>query len=453
VATTNSLALTVGRKSTAFYHKATFKIGSTTLATSSAFGTSLSYTVPRTWFNSYPNDTSKTVTISVQTYTNSACTTAVGSPATTTFTMTADAGMRPSVVTGWVTHASYNTGSAMQGKTGYVKGYSKSQVTFHTDRITMANNATIASYSIKCQNVTDTSSPFITPTLNSTSAEILCTVTDSRGRSASGKLRFNVQDYAKPKLSGISVFRCNANGTADDDGTYYSVKATATVSPIINPNNSQDQNTLTLTGALKAAGGSYMTPYSLTSGTASVRGAIGADTSYTVKITATDALNNSSVYYAEIPTRKWAMKFRPTGNGVAFGKNAEFNNVFEVAPDWTVKLGTPLPISSGGTGGANASEARVNLGVDDLISNTTFNNGYAYSTLGDAVAAVFNSMSDGTVKIGRFLLSSNYTFIAYRNSANYGHALVFGYGAGGTLALFIKTNGTITRYNITGTPV
>lgn len=336
VATQGSLALTVSRKSTAYYHKATFKIGSTTLATSSAFATSLSYTVPRSWFDSYPNDTSKTVTVSVQTYTTSACTTTVGSAATTTFTVTADADMKPTVDTGFAPVSPYNTGTAVEGCSLYVKGYSKAQVTFDDSKIHMANGAVLASKSISCQGVTDSTSPYLTPVLNTAgTTNVVRTVTDSRGRSTSYTYGITVTDYAKPKLSGISVFRCNSGGTADEDGTYLSIKATRSFTSL------GGWNSCTLQAQHKAASaGSYGTAYTLTSGTALIKSGFSSATSYHVKITATDRLGNTAAYTVMIPTQKWAMKFRSDGNGVAFGKAAETSNTFEVTPDWTTKTGT-----------------------------------------------------------------------------------------------------------------
>ena len=337
VATQGTLALTVTRMSSAYYHKATFKIGSTTMATSSAFATSLSYTIPRSWFTSYSSATSKTVDVSVQTYTTSACTTTVGSPATSSFTMTADSGMKPSVSSGWAAFAYYNTGTAASGIAGYVKGYSKAQVTFNSSKISLANTpgATIASYAVTCLGSTDSSSPYYTPTLTGTSVTATCKVTDSRGRYATQDFTISVMDYAKPTLSGITVFRCNSGGTADEDGANISVKATKNFSSL------NSLNSCTLTAAIAPSGGSYGAATTLTSGTASVLGgnALSPDTSYTVKIIATDALSNSATYYYTIPTRKWAMKFRTDGSGVAFGKAAEADNVFDVNPSWTVKTG------------------------------------------------------------------------------------------------------------------
>lgn len=364
VATQGNLALTVTRMSSAYYHKATFKIGSTTMATSSAFATSLSYTIPRSWFTSYPNDTSKTISVSVQTYTTSACTTTVGSPATSSFTMTADSGMKPTVSSGWATLAYYNTGTAASGIAGYVKGYSKAQVTFNSSKISLTNTpgATISSYSVTCLGSTDSSSPYYTPTLTGTSVTATCKVTDSRGRSASQNFTVSVMDYAKPSISGIAVFRCNAGGTADEDGTYISVKATRSFSSL------NSLNSCTLKAQIAPRGGSYGAATTLTSGIASKLGggALSADTSYTVKIVAQDSLSNSATYYYTVPTRKWSMKFRSNGSGVAFGKAAETDNTFEVSSDWDVIFGRPLPITSGGTGAGSKSTAAENLCVMPL---------------------------------------------------------------------------------------
>ena len=494
VVTTNDLTLSVSRKSSSYYHKATFRIGSTTLATSSAFAASLSYTVPRSWFNSYPNDTSKTVTVSVQTYTDANCSATVGSAATTTFTMTADSGMKPSVVTGWVVHARYNTGTAAEDITEYVKGYSRSTITFDSSKITMANGATINSYSITCQGTTVSSSPYRTPVLTSTSVPVVCTVTDSRGRTASGTLTITVRDYAKPTLSGISVFRCNANGTADEDGTYYSVRATTNFSSL------NGKNSCALTGKLKAAGCSFGSAYTLTSGTSAIKGTISADTSYTVRLTAADALGNTATYDAQIPTRKWAMKFRPTGNGVAFGKNAEYNNTFEICPEWDVKFGKPSQVkeaiglndagmnftiskltSAGQLGTLNWTvkntaatdyvDHRVGLLPQtdriymydytgqtsiwyipaDFITNAILNSATNYTSRTLAANAVWDSMEDGKHKIGRVQIKgTNYTYWAMRNSTNYAVVILTTY-SGSTIYKYVKTNGTVSGYAFTGT--
>lgn len=341
IATQDTLALTVNRSSTAYYHKAVFKVGTSTLYTSAAFATSLSFAVPRSWFSSYPSSSSLSITLSVQTYSSSACTTAVGSAVSKTLTVTADAGMKPTLSSGWATAAPYNTGTAAASISGYVKGCSKAQVSFDASKISHAVGATLGSYSVSCQGVTVSASPYRTGVLASTEASVVCTVTDSRGRSASETLNLSVMDYAAPSIAGVTVFRCTSGGTASEDGTYYSAKASASFSAL------GGQNSCTLSAAIAASSGSYGTGTALTSGTARVLGPISADMSYTVRITATDSLGNAAVYYAAVPPRKWAMKFRPDGSGVAFGKAAELNQALDLPSSWTTSIDG---VSTGGPG-------------------------------------------------------------------------------------------------------
>ena len=334
VTTQGTYSLTMNRKASSNYHVVTFLYNnSTVLYSSGHFGTSYTLDIPRSFFRNYPSLSSLPVTVSVQTYNSSG--TAIGSPATTSLTIYADADMKPVVSSGWVSLAPYNTG-AVSGFTGYVQGYSRAQATFNSSKISMTNavGASIASYSVTCQGATDNTSPYQTGVLSSTSVSVVCTVTDTRGRSASQTFTLTVMAYAKPKLTGIAIFRCNTNGTASEDGTKYSAKATLTYSSL------NSQNRATLVCAVAAAGGSYGSAEALTSGQARISTAnLNADQSYTVRITATDALGNTDVYYQVLPTRKWAMKFRPTGNGVAFGKAAEYNNTFEITADWAVRVG------------------------------------------------------------------------------------------------------------------
>ena len=330
VETQGCFSLSVARNSSAFWHKATIKIGGATMYTSGAFATSMTCTIPRSWFSSYPSAASLTATVSVQTYSGSACTAAVGSAVTRSFTVTADAGMKPTVSAGWVSLSAHNTG-AIENIFGFVKGYSQAEAAFDSDHIDMSDavGASIASYSVTCQGTTASASPYRTPVL--TQSSLVCTVTDTRGRSASETFTVVLMDYAAPTLTGVSVFRCDANGAPDEDGTYYAAKASLTYSSL------NTQNTCSLAAAHKAAGGSYGTATNLTSGAASIIGPVSADLSYTVKISAADALGNTAEFYATIATRKWAMHFRPNGSGVAFGKAAETDNTFEIDDGLAVK--------------------------------------------------------------------------------------------------------------------
>lgn len=343
VATQSAYSLTMTRYSTSYYHKATFKIGNTVLATSGAFAASLSYTVPRSWFTNYPTSTSLTVTVSVQTYTNSNCTTTVGSPVTTTVTVTADSGMKPTIGNGFAVASANNSGTAASSISGYVQGYSKATVTLTKNKLTMAPGASITSYTIVCQSVTRTvSSPgatatATTDTLTGTNAiSITVTVTDSRGRTDSTSLSVTPMAYVNPTLSAITVFRCTQSGTASEDGAYYSAKATA------NRSSLGGQNSVTLTVKHKAAAASsYGAATQLQSGTAQILGgALDADTSYIVMLTVEDSLHNTADATVTLSTRKWSMKFRPDGEGVGFGKAPEHSKALEIPADWTLYNGT-----------------------------------------------------------------------------------------------------------------
>ena len=188
--------------------------------------------------------------------------------------------------------------------------------------------------------------------------------------------------------------------------TSLSVRATAVYSSL------NGSNICTLTAAYKSAGGAYGAETSLSSGTASVLGPVSADASYTVRITATDALGNSAVYYAVVPTRKWAMKFRPNGRGAAFGKAAETDDLFEITGDWDVKIGGDLTVLGSIIGGGGG------ISFDDVYP------------VGSIYMSV-NSTDPGTLFGGtwerirdRFLLAAGDSFAAGGTGGEASHKLV-----------------------------
>lgn len=320
--TQGSIALSMNRAGVN-YHKATVTAGGATLATTAAFVSSVSIPVPRSWFSGYPSATSFTATLTVRSYTTSACTESVGAAVMRSVTIKADSGMAPVLQTGYATASAYNTGAA-SGLSGYISGYSKATVTLNAAKLDMsaAAGATVSGISVKGGGQTATASPYRTGVLTGT-ASITVTVTDSRGRQGTQTLSVSTLDYAPPKLSGVTVFRCNSGGTADEDGAWVSVKATASCSSL------NGQNSVTL-----AANGT-----ALTSGTAKILSAGSADDTVTVTVTATDALGNTAQAQRTVPGRKWAMRFGETGNSVGFGTSPTHDAAVNLREGWDLFFG------------------------------------------------------------------------------------------------------------------
>lgn len=328
VETLGTLTVSLNKAVDAFRHRLTVTAGGKTLYTSELFDASHSVTVPRSWFDSFPNVTTISATATVTTYNGD---TAVGT-ASATVTITADDGMRPQISEGWATATPYNIG-AVAGLTGYIAGYSQAEVSFNAAKLTQAAGAALASVTVTCSGAVVTAAPYRTPILLN-AADVVCTATDSRGRTATQTIRIEPMAYAPPTLSQVQIRRCTAAGVEAEDGNYYSAKATATFSAL------GGQNTLTLTAAHKIQGGVYGTETPLTSGETAIIGTISPDSTYQVRITATDALGNTTISVASLPTRQWALKFRSNGQGAAFGKAAETDKALEIPADWIFKIGS-----------------------------------------------------------------------------------------------------------------
>lgn len=328
VETLGTLTVSLNKAVDAFRHKLTVTADNKTLYTSELFDASHSVTVPRAWFDSFPNVTTISATATVTTYNGD---TAVGT-ASAAVTITADDGMRPQISEGWATAAPYNIG-AVAGLTGYIAGYSQAEISFNTAKLTQAAGAALASVTVTCSGAVVTAAPYRTPILLG-AADVVCTATDSRGRTATQTIRIEPMAYAPPTLSQVQILRCTAAGVEAEDGNHYSAKATATFSAL------GGQNTLTLTAAHKIQGGVYGTETPLASGETAIIGTISPDSTYQVRITATDALGNTTVSVTSLPTRQWALKFRPNGQGAAFGKAAETDKALEIPADWIFKIGS-----------------------------------------------------------------------------------------------------------------
>lgn len=360
VETLGTLTVSLNKAVDAFRHRLTVTAGGKTLYTSELFDASHSVAVPRSWFDSFPSATTISATATVTTYNGD---TAVGT-ASAAVTITADDGMRPQISGGWATAAPHNIG-AVAGLTGYIAGYSQAEISFDAAKLTQAAGAALASVTVTCSGAVVTAAPYRTPILLG-AADVVCAATDSRGRTATQTIRIEPMAYAPPTLSQVQILRCTAAGVEAEDGNYYSAKATATFSAL------GGQNTLTLTAAHKIQGGVYGAETALTSGEAAIIGTISPDSTYQVRITATDALGNTTVSVASLPTRQWALKFRPNGQGAAFGKAAEHDKALEIPADWSFYVGDEsltaeeiAALKAGGSGGTADHSKLTNRDAKD----------------------------------------------------------------------------------------
>lgn len=338
----NKWSIAVNRHAESFWHKAVLTIGNYSHETP-AFETTADYAIPTDWLNAIPDAKKGAVSVSLQTYSDSACTTQMGDAVASSFEIVVPDSAAPTAAAGWAKIAPYNTSTAAAGMGVYVQGYSKAEVTFDASKVSFKYGAGIASLRIACDGAEVSASPYRTKLLAKAGSQtVRCTVTDTRGMTATEDIAIDVQAYSAPVLSGISVYRCDASGSPDDAGAHLYFKATCAHAPC------GGENTLSLKAAYKPAANTAWTgENSLTSGVQSILGggSISSTMSYNARIRAVDRLGNAVEYNALIGTADVAFNIRPGGKGAAFGKYAEKDDALDLG-DWAIYAANIYPVGS-----------------------------------------------------------------------------------------------------------
>lgn len=323
----NMWSLVMSKHSDNFRHIATLTFGSNTYITP-VFDTTVRYAVPISWLTAIPNARSGTVTVAIQTYSDESCTTAIGDPVYTSFTVSAPDSAAPEISSGWATVAPANTGNAA-GMTVYIQGVSTALVTFDASKVSAKYGATIASVVVEWNNIKTIAAPYKTALLTKSGAQIIrCIVTDSRGMQSVQEKVITVQPYSAPTLSDIAIYRCDSSGNEDDAGAFLYFRATANISECAG------ENTVTVNAAYKPVVNTLWTNTTeIESGVGSVlgAGAISSTTSYNARITATDRLGKTASITVTISTTEAAFNLKKGGKGGAFGKYAETDGLLDCA--------------------------------------------------------------------------------------------------------------------------
>lgn len=168
---------------------------------------------------------------------------------------------------------------------------------------------------------------------------IKVTVTDSRNRTTVDNSNITVLPYESPKITAITVQRCNADGTLNSEGSYILVKFSASVSALNNKNHATyyvgyKKTTDAEHTAIELT--ELKNKFTITNATQVVP----ADptSSHTIIVTVVDDFGQDRTTTNGMSAKKVWSILKKNGEvvGMAFGKLAEHENCFDIG--WPVKF-------------------------------------------------------------------------------------------------------------------
>ena len=348
-------------------YKFTGQSSVTNIATSVS-SSSCTWTPPASLGSKIPNSTSGTVTIYVYSYEGS---TQVGNTCSANFTLNLPtSGRQPVCSSGWAS-SDY---TAVVGHC--VAGYSAINVTINSSKVSGSYGATIASIVASCNSQTRTTTGSLGTALQGNNI-VSIVATDSRGYSTTYSNTIVGEKYTQPSFTSITLIRCDDTGTESTNGTYYAV------TPVVSYTSLSGDNSLAIQTRYKLLdGGSYSSPTNLTNNTKGVAGGgnIATASSYLIEISTYDSIitDSNKVVQTRILTNTSVaatLNLAPNGISAAFFGLADNTAVKklrvhgEVSSE-TMTIDSPLPITSGGTGGTSITDALQNLGAYNLRTGT-----------------------------------------------------------------------------------
>lgn len=315
----DKVTISTPRAASSFTHDLAYAFaGEDYVSIATGVGTSYSWTVPDL-ASKIPKATSGTVTIRCITKDSSGKT--IG---TKTVTLTAKVPSTVIPTVSGVTHAEATSGLAAQFG-AYIQNKSKLAI-----KITAAGakGSTITDYQATLNGKTYDDASFTSAVLTSSGTLTLkVRVKDSRGRwSAYKDTSITVLAYSSPKIQALKVYRCDASGNPDDEGTYMAVTYQYSVTSL------GSKNTASMAVKYKrSTATSYtnlLTNTALSANTtAKPTTVFSTDYQFDVQMTVTDWFGATATANATLPTAAVIMDFKADGLGISFGKVSEFAGI------------------------------------------------------------------------------------------------------------------------------
>lgn len=366
VNTGSNLAITITPANSTFKHKVEFKIGATIVYSSDFIpaGTNTkSYSISHSWF---PSSTSGSIVVYLHTYRSD-----------NTFVATVYKIVTANVPSGIVPSISDFVASIYSGGLSdlYVQGKSVARL---TTTAKAGDGSSIKSYTYSGPDIVatgtssnSTSATWITSTIRSSGTlTYKVEVEDGRGRKANTTVQIYVYPYSPPTFGAVTVQRSTSGGTPSQSGTYASYTINSTYSSV------NGKNTRTITAAYSSNNGStYSTATTIQSATNlnnPATGVYGSGTlsianTYLIKFTITDSYGAKASIEVPLKSAERAFNMLASGKGVAIGKMAETNNLFDVG--WDTRIRGNLAID----GVVNSSSVYKLHGATTIPSNADFN--------------------------------------------------------------------------------
>ena len=317
----SACSVTFTPKSTSFYYKVKFVVGSWSVTnnvgkpgTTSAY--TYKYTIPIDVANQIKNATSATVTVYLYTYSSSAYSTQIGSTSSKTATVTVPTTVVPTLNSFSATIV--NTNQTINNWGIAVSGYT--QVKF-TGSGTGAHGSTISSFVISdglSKTVNGTSLSYTSDIITSSgdfTFKALCKDTRSRSSSQLSSSVIKFYPYSAPSISDFTVDRSST------DATKITVKANWSISDVNNLNSA----TATIQYKKPSEGDSgWKNAGTITKNTSTVlTQSFDESSSYNIRVVVQDKISSPITSEILVPTKEVLLNFRAGGKGLGIGRICE----------------------------------------------------------------------------------------------------------------------------------
>lgn len=345
-------------------HTIICSIGSYSISKSLGVGeTTCTVTVPKDWCNAVTKATSGTITITTKAYESDG--TAVGT-STVTITMDVPADVKPTIGSVAVTRIANGVPTGW----GNVYVQNVSGITLSVNNCTSAYGSEIVSYIFGGKMATTTQASSCTMQKITESGTITFTVkcVDARGRSSDEyTVEIDVIPYAPPYFSGAMAYRCDEEGTSNEQGTYIRAQASVVYSSCATADGT-NLNGISLSCYFQKIGDSAWTNGVLGMAPSSFytfgEGKIATGSTYQVKYVLADTFSTVEKIVT-VSTSQYILFIKRGGTAIGIGKKCrtDIEYIIDISEDWTIWHGT-----------VNITEAIKKIAdasIPDIVYSTT----------------------------------------------------------------------------------